>query len=562
MNVFRNMKILHKLIIGFSILIMFMTGIGLSGYIYIKRIYGDLKTISLTYIPSIDYIVQTDRDLQQLLVAERSMLFTNAQSEPFVKLVEEYEKNLKQSDERWNKFKNLQNSDGIKMMFAEYEKSRKDWLVVSQQIVNGRKEDSREGRRLALDLSMGEASSKFENMRNYLDKLTEMIEIDIAKANQTAASAYDSTITIFMIILGFGIATGFFMAFIISRSILVPVKDTVRGLKDIADGKGDLTRKLKVNSSDEIGELGNWFNIFIEQLRQLILEISSNAIALNSSSDELTALSNSILKGSDNVSEKSGSTAVAAEKMRCDIDSAVAAMEETTMNINMVTAASCQIAGSIEAIALNSEKAHNATTNAVIQVNQTSRKINALGAAAIDIGKVTEAISEISEQTNLLALNATIEAARAGEAGKGFAVVANEIKALARQTAEATLQIKEKINGIQNATTESVSDIEQISETINRVDEMMKSISLAADEQQSATRNISSNVASASQKINEANKKTAHNSQISAIIVEDISEVNLSAEVLSNSSAKVHNNAAELNKLAKTLKTLVGRFQV
>lgn len=562
MNIFKNLKILHKLIIGFVMFILFMSSVGLSGYLYLHRVYSDLKRISTVYLPSVEYILQTGMDLQQLLVAERSMIFTNAKSETFNKLVSDYKKNLEDSIERWGKFKELQDMEDIRKLFLEYEQSRDEWLAMSQQVVTGREEDSREGRRLALDLSMGKAAEKFEHVQEYLDQMTNMIKSHTENAKVAAYKAYHSSVVVFLIFLGFGVCTGLLFAIIIGRSIVVPVRDAVEGLKDIANGKGDLTRKLKLNSSDEIGELSLWFNTFIEQLREMIIQIASNSTSLNNSSEELAQLSNLILEGSNRVSEKSYSTAVAAKEMRSDINGVAVAMKETSQNVNMVALASNQIVATIEAIALNSEKARTVTSEAVVQVSNTSRKINALGIAAVDIEKVTEVISEISEQTNLLALNATIEAARAGEAGKGFAVVANEIKELSRQTADATLQIKGKINSIQIATTESVDEIGSIAKTIRDVAELVQSIASAADEQSSATREISKNVTNASYKIAESNSKTSHTSEVSEIIVIDISEVSASANELSGSSEKVHQNAVELDRLAKTLNSLVRRFQI
>ena len=111
-----------------------------------------------------------------------------------------------------------------------------------------------------------------------------------------------------------------------------------------------------------------------------------------------------------------------------------------------------EMTSTINEIARNSEKARTITHESASRAQDVAVKVNALGNAAQEVGNVTETITEISAQTNLLALNATIEAARAGEAGKGFADVANEIKELARQTAEATLEIKGQIEGIQNST--------------------------------------------------------------------------------------------------------------
>src|SRR5208283_4511868 len=117
--------------------------------------------------------------------------------------------------------------------------------------------------------------------------------------------------------------------------------------------------------------------------------------------------------------------------------------------------------------------------------------------AALDIGKVTETITAISDQTKLLALNATIEAARAGAAGKGFAVVAHEIKELARQTADATEDIKAKVGGIQGATKGTLEDLARISEIIGQVSETVGSIASAIEEQSAVTKDIAQNVAGA-----------------------------------------------------------------
>jgi methyl-accepting chemotaxis protein len=124
-----------------------------------------------------------------------------------------------------------------------------------------------------------------------------------------------------------------------------------------------------------------------------------------------------------------------------------------------------------------------------------SSNINQLGEAANTIGKVIETNTDISEQVNLLALNTTIEAARAGEAGKGFAVVANEIKELAKQTANATQEIKEKIGGIQGTTSTTVRQITEITQVITIVNDVVTNIATAVEEQSAATLEIADNVA-------------------------------------------------------------------
>ncbi|WP_155323293.1 methyl-accepting chemotaxis protein [Desulfosarcina ovata] len=178
------------------------------------------------------------------------------------------------------------------------------------------------------------------------------------------------------------------------------------------------------------------------------------------------------------------------------------------------------------------------------------------------MGKVTEAITEISEQTNLLALNATIEAARAGEAGKGFAVVANEIKDLAKQTSDATLDIKQQIEAIQGSTNGTIEAINQIGTVIDTVNEIVATIATAVEEQSISTKEIAENIAQISQGVGEVNENVAQSSSVAGEITQSIGEVNQSAGEMASSSSQVRLSAEDLSQLAEKLNIMVGRFKV
>ena len=346
------------------------------------------------------------------------------------------------------------------------------------------------------------------------------------------------------------------------RLLIKPVENVAHRLEDIAQGDGDLCTRLEVKSNDEVGQLATWFNVFMDKLQNIIREVANNTGAVTASSNELTTISNQMSTGANAMSDRSNTVSAAAEQMSANMISVAGASEEAATNMNMVAAAAEEMSTSIADIARNSSKAKTIADQAVSQVSHTSTKVNTLGQAAADIGKVTEVITEISEQTNLLALNATIEAARAGEAGKGFAVVANEIKDLARQTASATQDIREKITSIQESTGETVNDIGQINSVIEEVSTTVITIVAAVEQQSATTREIAQNVGQASEGIQMVNESITQGTTVAGDMAKDIAVVNQEAGQMAFSSDKINTSAAKLFEMAGCLQKLIGGFKV
>ncbi len=559
MKFLKNLKIRTKLLVGFGIMVLFMVIIGVTGYRSLASMHQDLKRIYGVQMPAIDFIIEADRDLQQLLVAERSMIFTDPKSDLFKQFMDEYTTNFQQSDTRWNKYKALASTAEEKEIFSVYDKARAEWAQTSGSVVDlaARGETQK-----ATVLTLGDAKKYFEDMRNQLDKLTE-INLGLAeKSSENALSTYKSANMLLVTAILFGVCAGVLLTWVISRLITQPVNFMVDGLKDIAQGEGDLTKRLDADAKDELGDLASWFNTFMDKLHGLIKDMAGNASTLDRSATTLADLSVHMSGSADEMFGKSNTVSTAVEEMSANIGNVAAAMEQSSTNTGVVAASAEEMTSTINEIAQNAEKARTISDQAVTTAQGSSEQMDALGQAAVGVGKVVETITEISEQVNLLALNATIEAARAGEAGKGFAVVANEIKELAKQTSEATLDIKGKIANIQASTDGAVSGIDEISNVIQTINEIVATIAASVEEQSSATQEIAGNIAQVSSGIQEVNENVSQSSTVASKISRDISMVNQSASEMANSSSQVQASAEELQQIAGKLSSVVGSFKV
>ena len=345
------------------------------------------------------------------------------------------------------------------------------------------------------------------------------------------------------------------------RSVTAPIRRTAAMLKDIAEGEGDLTKRLQILKKDEIGDLAHWFNVFLDRLERLVKDFGSKAHSLRLSSDDLSGIAQELSKSSENSTGKSERMARGAESMSASMASVAAASEQAATNVDAVASAVHEMAATVREIAANSERARETAAKATTGAESASEKVSRLGNDVKDIGKVTEVITEISEQTNLLALNATIEAARAGEYGRGFAVVANEIKELAKQTAEATGEIKGRIANIQSSTGETVGEIERISAVIGEVNTMVDAIAAAVEEQSTATDEIAKNLSQASQGIQEVNQNIAVVSSGTDEISADVADVHQVSRDVNIVSCQLTSSARDLLNLSERLAEVIDRFK-
>jgi methyl-accepting chemotaxis protein len=235
-----------------------------------------------------------------------------------------------------------------------------------------------------------------------------------------------------------------------------------------------------------------------------------------------------------------------ANSTREESQSVAAAAEQASTNVQTVAAATEELSSTIQEVGRQVTQSTEIATSAVKEAEATNANFEELAKASATIGDVINLINDIASQTNLLALNATIEAARAGEAGKGFAVVASEVKSLATQTAKATDDIANQISQMQAATESSVRAIKGIGDTITEISDITTAIAVSVEDQDVATREISSNIQQAA----------SGTKEVSASIV----NVTNAATETGTAAAEVLAGAQSLSEQSETLKEQVGTF--
>ncbi len=344
------------------------------------------------------------------------------------------------------------------------------------------------------------------------------------------------------------------------KQMINPVRDINNCL--VLLSKGDFTARVDNENNDELGQIARNLNMTISEISLLINAIKENTGENHEMAENLSGLSKNMAEKAESTSGKTNAVASSSEKVNMNMTTISADVEQATQNMEKVAGAVEETTSTISNIAKNSDKAKNITDDAVERSRVTSENMEDLGRAAKDITRITETITDISEQTNLLALNATIEAARAGESGKGFAVVAGEIKELARQTAEATQNIKNMVEGVQKTSETTVNEIASIMEIIIKGNDVVSTIASDIEEQSITIRGIADNVGQASQGISAINERVAK----SLVMTEDISAqmtgINEDTMEISGISSSVKMSTLVLSDLAKSLQKQAERFSI
>lgn len=364
-------------------------------------------------------------------------------------------------------------------------------------------------------LDMSNMSEKIDNMNNSLKVVNESMEKLSVKAlhdfNETVeASNSDAqkALTLGMLVTGVTITILLLLGWSTASSIGTALRSLLGSLKDIASGDGDLTKRIEKTSNDELGDVVDWFNQFVDKLHHSISDVVKSTTPLTALSSDLGSLTGETLSIS---SEQNRAT----EQVSLVVEEMVSSVQAVSSNANSASEAANQA----DKAAKDGREIVDKTVASIIglaeEVERAGEVIRKLESDTENVGTILDVIKGIAEQTNLLALNAAIEAARAGEQGRGFAVVADEVRTLASRTQDSTQEIQKVIEELQAAAQSAVevmgqskqraqTSVDQASQTgeslaaiterVEAITEMNMQIATAAEEQERAAHSIKENV--------------------------------------------------------------------
>ncbi|MEN5151830.1 methyl-accepting chemotaxis protein [Pseudomonas sp. WP001] len=538
----RNMNIAPRAFLGFAFIGALMLFLGVFALNQMSKIRAATEDITLASVPSIRALDEFTQLTLRLRVLSYRLL-TNREPDVQQKTLEAFDLRNQQIRTAQGVYEKLIETSEERSTYNEYVRLLAQYHQIEERMKSMSRANQVDELRALLNTELLTNSEQVNGVLNRLLEINNAMALD---TNQQAEDQYNLAFNMVVGLLVIATALTLLFAWLLTRSITVPISQALEAAEEVAEG--NLTRPIKVDGNDEAGRLLAAMAKMQDKLRDTLQRIAGSATQLASAAEELNAVTDESARG--------------LTQQNNEIEQAATAVNEMT--------------SAVEEVARNavstSEASRNATTSAgdgrdLVQetvsaiermsgdVQATATLIGELANESRDIGKVLDVIRGLADQTNLLALNAAIEAARAGEAGRGFAVVADEVRALAHRTQQSTSEIERMIGSIQAGTEHAVDSMRNSTERAESTLNIAKGAGLSLD-----------TINTAIVEINERNLVIASAAEEQAQVAREVDRnlVNIRDLSVQSATGASQTSAAsnELSRLAVDLNGMVGRFRL
>ncbi|MDR6961304.1 methyl-accepting chemotaxis protein [Pseudomonas brassicacearum] len=538
----RNMNIAPRAFLGFALIGALMLALGVFALTQMSKIRTSGESIAQNSVPSIKALDEFTQLTLRLRVLSYRLL-VNREPDIQQKTYDLFEQRSQQIRAAQTAYEKLISAPDERAAYDQYVQLLGQYRQLEERMKTLSRNNQVDELRALLNT---ELLSNSDAINAAIGRLVEINNQQAEDLNQDAVQQYSSAFNWVVTLLVIATGLTLLFAWLLTNSITKPIANALDAAEEIA--KGNLTRPITVDGSDEAGRLLRAMSTMQEKLRDTLQRISGSATQLASAAEELNSVTDESARGLTQQNNEIEQAATAVNEM-------TSAVEEVARNAVSTSEASKNATTSAGDGRDLVQETVSAIERMSADVQGTAALIGNLANESRDIGKVLDVIRGLADQTNLLALNAAIEAARAGEAGRGFAVVADEVRALAHRTQQSTSEIERMIGSIQSGTEHAVDSMRNSTERAESTLNIARGAGMSLD-----------TINTAIVEINERNLVIASAAEEQAQVAREVDRNLVNIRDLSVQSATGANQtsaaSAELSRLAVDLNNMVGRFSL